>query len=975
MSHLTDDEDWPRLFDLIENRGFLARQAEVCGDFEASTGDVEAYAVPAALGLRDWNRFLHFSLLAVNLRGLAEALANPAVLRALAQGGQLALARGATARLANPVQRAAARATLAASCRDHEETFQELLRNVGRDLEEVAPDAEIREEIVAALGAIARSLGADLQHAWRSWIARLVPEAPARRRIWRAVAESWLERRDPAAPGLWEALRAIGEAETLLELAPGALGGLTLEDPGGTLERLLSLFPEGSAERWQAAALFLARRARHDPDEAVALWQRLASASPVPWSAALVEAAGGLVGLLPRDDSVADPTTRAALAVAALEHRRDARLASLALEAVQQISDPVPRLHWSLRYLAACPRSEEVARPVGAVLRYLAEIRYDAPARDLARYLDLVAEDLPKELRYEVENVLWSPAGRPETLRTLVENAMQPDALRNILEHAERYAAAVAPTEAEGFQLRGEILILAACRLCTLKGDLKALDTAAERLLPEEEDELRSSLARALADAPEAHELVREVCDGIYDRRLRLLTRLECLNPQHRPGDILAPAALYAALASVAALEDERLALAALLDSPLQLRELAARTVARIRDRERQNQALLHLADHALAFEADAFGKRQDRAAAVELVRGSLAIGSDGRLAALTPEIARLGARRGGSLAVAELQEAARRLLGLAAVPWPRRLAALERLLSYFPSLFESDRRAAAVLETLARLPAELDEVRRHWHEALPLLVAATDRLEPKAARALGPAFRAGAEAAPGLARSFLELCLLPREERVRRSQEILEQSPPAAALEALPYLLAWGEPREATAPGVLQAVQKLPAGVERDEICLRLLRHGWVPAGTREPLAALVQDEDRLTEAHLWLDPHAPSWLPDLARLVVRGGADLFDPVFEPLLPCLGEQPSPQREEILGRAALDALRSGGRGRGETALRLWLHALLPPRPGVPQPERLKRCTDLQSLLERALALAPAEPILHGGRNHEAQQTP
>jgi hypothetical protein len=976
VSHLAASEDWPRLFDLIENRGFLADQAEAFGDFGPSTDDMENHAVPAALRLADWDRFLHFSLLALNLRGLAEALTDPRILQALAQGGQHALAQGAAARLAEPVRRASARASLAM------EDSSQLLQQVTEDLDAApAPDPEGREEAATALCAIARSLGPDLQDRWEAWIDRLIQVPADARRIWRALAESWLERGDPDAPGLWQALEKVDDPQALLEFAPSRLGRLRTADPAAVLGYLQALFGEDS-HRWQAAALFLGQWVEHDEAAAFALWEKLAAASPVPWSAALADAGRGLFGRLGPErlerlaGAVNDPATRAALYVVALEHRPVDRLAAAALDAVQRIPGPEERLHWSLRYLAARPPGAEVRGQVGAVLHYLADLRYLAPAPDLARYLDLVARFHPQELRYEVENALWSPAGKPEILRTLVERAEEQEVLRNVLEHAERYAAAVAPTEAEGFQLRGEVLIRVACRLCLVQGGLQFLPQAVERLLPEEEDELRSSLARALAEATEADpppaERLRQICDGIHDPRRRLLARLEALPPADRPKDLLQPASLYQATASIAALEDERLGLSALLDRPLQLQELAARTVSRMRDRERQNQALLRLAWHALGFESSFFGKRQDRAAAIELVRGSLAVGSDLRLAALTPEIARLGAQRGGSLAVAEFQEAARRLLSLDTVPWPRRLAALEAVLADAASVLDSPKRVAAVVETVARLPAEMEdgaareEVRRLWHEVLPRLVALADRLPDKTAQTLARSLRAGAQAAAGSSRSVLELCLASPEERRLRAERLLrEESPDPDVLRALPFLLArFGRP-SGLEPEVLSAVERLPADASRDELCLRLIRHGWVRSETAERLAGLVQGPDLQVEARVWLglqpgpgSPAGDSWLQDLAALVSRGGADPSDPAFEPLLARLWQQDPEKSEQALGQAVVEALPAGGRARGEAALRLWLHAHLSPRPGLPQPERLRRCADLEGVMRRALDLSP-----------------
>ncbi len=84
MAHLHATGSWPRLFDLLETKPFLADQVKGLGGFQASGEDLETYALAGAIEARDWQRFLHYAALALNLRGLAEDLTEPTILRALA---------------------------------------------------------------------------------------------------------------------------------------------------------------------------------------------------------------------------------------------------------------------------------------------------------------------------------------------------------------------------------------------------------------------------------------------------------------------------------------------------------------------------------------------------------------------------------------------------------------------------------------------------------------------------------------------------------------------------------------------------------------------------------------------------------------------------------------------------------------------------------------------------------------------------
>jgi len=965
------------LFALVEKPGFLSRQAEVCSGFEQSGEDLEQRALPAAIEAGEWDRFLHFALLAINLRGLAEAMAEGPVLRALARADRFDLAEDAVARLSDPARRAAALASLAAACTRGGERFRDFLLAVDRDLEPWSVSGGTAPPL-DSLCAVARQLSPDLAMRWPAWLERLAGDAVAARRLAWAVAEGYLEQGKAEDPGLWSALAAV-DPDLLCSTLPERLGALDLADPGPAVARLRDLL--GPAGAWPATARLLARLAESCPDRALAAWEERAAAEPVPWSAELAEAGWDLFRRLPAerleemagrcDEGGACAALRVLALVAAPNPEREAA----ALAAVSALPDRPVRLHWALRYLEARAPGPETERQLGAVLAYLRELRYDADPGDVARFLDLAARAWPpKAVAREVEDAVFSPAGRPDHLRALCERATAEPVLLELLEHAERYAAVVAPTEAEGFLLRGELIQRVARRLCGARRDLAYLARAVEHLLPEEEDDLRAALAADLAAAG-APDLARQVAERIRAPRRRLASLLPGL-PAAELGDRLGtPAQRYRTLASVEKVEGERLALAALLEAPFDPRELVERWLTPIRDREQQTAGLLRLAWHALAYEQEFHRSRQDRAAVLELVRASLAVASNDRLVALTPQIATLGAQRGGAHAVAEFQEAARRLLGLTGVAWPLRRAALEDLLARLRPVFlpAGERRracgqAAEVLRAVLRLPMDLEpepareELRRHWDQVLPLVLAALDRLPGRAAQRLAEiprvwpeweSWAAGNDLPPGW-RQTIELCLKGSEEWGRAAAPLVsEPSPDPAPLPALVYLLSRCEPQQA-----VRLLQRLPAGTGRDGLCLRLLRHGWL-ATERRSLLAILDAPDLRLEAEIASplpDDDRGHWLADLAALVARRGVDPCAPADEPLLarlwscaPCASRQP-------LAEAAVLALRTAGRERGETAVRLWLHAHLAPLPGRENRAGSRLAVRAQMVLEQARAL-------------------
>lgn len=964
IAHLSGSRDWPRLFELVEQRGFLANQADWFGGFERPGEDVEKHVLPAAIEARDWERFVRFAAVAANLRALAEDLVDPDVLRALASGDRVALARDLAARLANPVGRAEANAVIAAACGQSHSIFGGLLREISQDLQTDAAQ-EKTERLIPSLAAVARCLGPELDTLWPVCIPRLAPFPEDADRVWQAVAAAWLDRSDIQAPGLWRALAEIRDPHLVLEIAPQRLAELGPDDPAGILERLRPLLGANDDVRRWTFSIFLGTLAESRPTEALAVWERWTKSEEIPWTAELVEACRGVIVRLDPGRleelcaTIEDLSARAALRVIDLESRPDERRAASALAALQEAPDDC--LHWSLRYVASqAPEPEEELRhKLGSIAGFLYELRYEASPGDLRLFLDLVARLRPDELKAHLEGVVWSPASEPETLLTLASETESERLAELLLQNAERYAAAVAPTAAEGFQLRKDLLLRITARLCSFRGNTRILDDAVRRLLPEEEDELRTVLAPQLRS--------REIAEGTRDRRRRLLTLLETIPPEDAERDLLAARSLYAAVAKVDSIEDELRGLSTLLEYPLDLSDLAEKKIGAIRDSGIRLQALLRLAWHSLAFQESFYGGRPDRAAAIEMVRSGFTADTDARLVALTPQVVELGAQVGGARAVAELQEAARRLVRLDSVPWQDRLEALERLLAGIPPIFlapgdrRGAKRAAEVLEAVARLPfqsdggAALEEIRNRWHEVLPIAIAILDRLPEKVANRVRRAIRPVLSfPVPSVQRKVFELCVLPLGERLSEAdRHLTEPDLDPEEVRALPYLFVVPALQRVRA-----ALELLPADAERDSLVLRLIRNGWLPFEQIRALQPLLSSLEAKQRAEIWLCAEGSTWCTTLAGLSARGEVDPAVPGDDPLVRRLWERSAPEHLQILARSVLDALRTGGRQRGEAALRLWLHAWLAPKLGIAQADRTRQVELACAALQKALDLAP-----------------
>lgn len=1011
-AHLHEAEAWDRLFELVDERGFLSYQVHAFASFDRSTADLEQHVLQGTLAQADWERFARYALLAVNLRGLAEALANEEILLALARRGQGQLALGLARQLGDRLRSLWAQSVLVRFLPE-----EGLVREIHDQLESLTGPLDPQ-----LLQGIARHLGPELDQLWRERLAGWVPAPRERDEIWWTLAEAWASRHGFHAPGFRNALAAIGDAGLRIERLPGFWLRHGPDDPGDARRLAAEIGDPDGRLFWHVALALLGRlaAAADDPAWAERAWREQAAQGPrVSWSAALIEQGGALFGRFSpagADHLIAEmegPQERAALRVVRLEQQPGRARAGEALAAVEALTDPDAKLHWSLRMALAWPPDDpkERQRLTSVLLDHLYRRRYSAPAGDLARFLDLVGSTLTDELAMQTDNVVWSPAMKPETLLLLAAGTTRPAVLLRLIEKGESYAAVVGPTEAEGFELRTRLLIGAAARLCRLQRTWDPLDEVVVRkLLPDEEDELREAAARELADLGKTADAVA-VAQKIRSPRLRLIVQLS-IAPDDAAFD---PENLYEAVASTEAAEDERLALEMLTEPPLDPESLIERYLTRIRSRERQVQALIDLARRAQALEELHREGQKDPMAPLQLVRSSLtAVGSDEHLLRLTLELVELAAPLQRARALAEVHEAAEVILLRLNVPWGARREAFETLLARLgPILLGKPVRdrelmarcgaVAGLLDLLADLPGKAEEgsareeLRAHWHEVFPVILAAAARLNGVVAAYLAHPVRARIwgqwlpeiSQLVGWKRSWRLLERLEERlphswrERLRTRWNGIEYERFAASWDWLNeeqkeiLRLCFEPPRElpdritalAGARGLVfrlavAAPERLPevlgrfAEPERSRLALCLVRDGWIPPGEGSiPVSTLLAG---IADPALRLDAEArqegAGWLGALAERVARHGLDPADPAAWPLLRRLRDEPPPEAAAVLADAVLGAL-AHGRERGEDAFRVWLNGFLASRAG--REEALAQAGRIREALQKALRLGPA----------------
>lgn len=1042
LDALDEPEDLRAFFARLESDGFLARQAELPGGFETGGRQIEQHVLPATVRAGDWERFFRYLLTACSLRSLGRTLDDPTILRALARSGRRPLAEALVGRLPEPAARARGWAVLAAACSPVDPAFQRLAEAFGTELDRMPEQADPEsagalERWVDALETAGRALAPQLRARWSGWIDRLAAEGACGDRVRLAVAEGFFDAGEPDASELWEVLATVEDLEGLARFLPERLTRADRADALHWLDTVRQRLPRAERDPrllWSIGLALVSLHEGHDREMGEG-WRRLRSGlPPASWSPELLERGAALWPRLADEDllelssELDGPEQGALLQLLVLEGRSGLAEYRAALALLEDLDAGDEVLTLYLRALRVAPAEVErgVRSSVKGVLAHLSDLQYAVSPENLACALDLAACHLSRRrLRRTLDAAFGAPRSSARTLWIVAEVTEEDALLQELLQRAETYAAMAAADAAEGFELRGDLLILLGCRMVERGAETAILEEVAGRLLPEEEDRLRVAAARVVARAAHGSGFAdaERLAEGVRDPGLRLRARLEILPADADPGDLVSPSRLYQISARWSEVEDTLRTLSGLLHEPRQPARSAAEHFEGIESLSRRVEALTDLARHALAYQTRRYRSgRQDRLAAVlPLKEGLGVVESDDWLVSLTPELVSIGAHLGAREAVAEAQEAFEQVSGLEVVPWERRKAALIEILGRIETSFlgedsaaplgnvargERQKRLCQLMVWIARHPAAAGDtpagkaLRLRWYRLLPVLTAIWERAERRSLPGgsvlpalLPSSWRARLRKDPRSAletsarqagrwtpeqKSVIDLCLASPAERREAADRLLRLQSggvESEAVRALAWLLA-----DETLDRVVALLGRLEPGPERDRLVLEILRRAPVSGGDVGGLLDLLPagDDPVRSWGAAWyglrdrVAVDDAAWSSAVAGLVTHDRLDPADPRTIPIRrrlwtvePEAGQSPPVAVE--LAEAARGALETGGAAGGERAARLFLNAFVRPWLGqVASPDAFERLRQMERAVDRARRLESRPERVFGG---------
>jgi hypothetical protein len=961
IGHLSDGGNHAKMFYQLNETTFLKEQMAYFDGFEKSSENIERYVVPAAIANNDWNLFIHFMLLAINIRGMAEDLLD--VLKPLAASGQIATVKEIVNRTAGPLERSVAKAVIAGTLDPGSALFQEFTQGIGHDLATLpqVADTAIAEKAIEkqfwGVIVVAQEIGLPAVDA----LAGILREHPEwNDAIWGSMAECHAKRRGILDPDFWEALRHISNLDLLKFYLPEVLASEVDIAHSEDLLVLIDGLSQDQQFRWLCRFSLLVALARTSVKQALALWKHWSTESLIPWSIEIADRGGPFLRTLADHqvraivEHIPDSEVQVALCIASITPQRDPQILVLTQELIGLLPQGPTQIHWRLRLVAADQSlsDSDVRREMQTLSRSLRDSGYAVDLGDIRRFAEQIANRFPLELENDLVPILQKIG--PDNLFQIIEDTNETSLLACLFENSEDFILAFQPAELDIALIRQEILSRIAPRLCASTEDISYLQRAV-KLIPEQADDLRKRTVDKLIDANHL-DLAGSVSHSIASRRLRHLTALKLRTQNSATSNLPDPGSLFESLSTDEWIQDEIIGLRALLDSVDTPGSPAHAYVGSMQGKQSQYLVLFRLAWRHLNRPRTKSSPRNDGEVLDWIVQAASSVESDSQLAGMTPEIADLMASRSGWRAIQEIREAIERLLSLRTISWSFRREVCEALLSRLLPLLSAHAtkgpfrvgsiEVARMIGDLLEQVAEESDPEIEERGLIPVLFAVMDRMPVSVLKYFLRHSRHD-----GLLRLYRA------DNRLLTGvlDELSRQDKPDPVIfETVFYLLSDRYPEI-----VPDFLDMLSPGLFRDRMASALLRYGWLPAELAPQVLSLIRDPAiRLrTEVTLGLSLQQGSqdevWLRSLASISLLDLVDTEDPRNEPWIHKLWTIAPEKSRPILAWAALKALAEGGRWYGLSALTLWLHAHLAPDAGNDPARLLALCAQAEQAVQRA----------------------
>lgn len=619
--YLIKGDQYDELISLIDSGEYFSYKAEIAG-VETLTDDLENYIIPYCITKKDWAHFLHYTVLDLNLKGLAEQLSEEIIVKALISNNRIEFVQHIINQISQPLKRVNIRSILLGMMDKQIESAQVgyfllLVQNqIEMDLAEATSHENVSaRELAKSLGKITQFLDIDFAYPIVQPYLHLITNQTGDDfdTFWLMLAKAVTKKYLKYKSLFWEVLHRVKSQDLLVHYLYSLLSPEYLENIEETLFFLsqLNLQPEVFLEVSVYIRSYLLR------ESDTAIWNTYILSMPciydVKWEMIAHKNRLALLSLMSVDQIddlvfAADLIETKVAILIATNNRIPSNSINQILHWVDCL-DMASQTHWYLE-LIKCEDFESDKLLSSIKSRVLASAFHFRQHEDVLNFLSCISIYETRNLQSYFDLLVFAKATRPDTLLYLANNCSNIGVLNIFSRNIEKYISEVGATvfydDAQKFKLRRELLFSLLYAACKLHSEADKKIILNDKLFAPEFDEVYPIIVRLIDEGLVGE--AKELLNYLQDPKKRFFVSLQLIAAGEDvdnliSSEFLSISSLYSIFANTLPFDDVILAHEILLDHPADAITLSSQKVNALSDNTQKIDVLLRLAEHNLSYQ------------------------------------------------------------------------------------------------------------------------------------------------------------------------------------------------------------------------------------------------------------------------------------------------------------------------------------------------------------------------------------
>jgi hypothetical protein len=702
-------ELYDELIELIHQGEFLILKANKLG-LNSLSEDLENEIIPYTIRRKDWKRFIQYTTVDLNLRGLGEQLSERIILESLARNKQIDFAHYVIQQVIDPLVRAEARANLLGILENHNLSNDQhgyFLYILQKMLEEDLIEANMHETDLSFLSKaftrVLESLGENGYEVIKPYVKKLSGNSGEEfDDFWLTLVKNLSTRYKTYQTLIWDAIKHIKSPSLrnqALFCLPTLLSSSAWNQAMAQI-RELDMSVTSFAESFFVLATLLGE------DHEIDIWTEFVKTfhhiNDIDFHAINQKRLSVFCEFLTTEQvqelitSLQSNDSKLAIAINNLDKGVFEDVIKQVVEWIENHENPSMKLYWLLKLLNHTNVDHQKILSQSKSLALSTAFSF-FQEEDASIFLKSLAHYTPQNVPLFLDLIAFSENTSPGVLEAIARQCQHKVILEHFILNIEKYIGDnnFLSGEAERFSFRRKVLLLLLYVSCRLKMPTSTHNIIENKLFNQEREEIYPVIIHLIEDGE--FDAATKLTDYIHDTKHKFLIALHLLGRGINPKNIdvrtlLSFENLYSVFVDTTATDDLLTSSSLLCEHPANAK-ITKQKISSITENTTKTKTLLALAKQNLNYQQKQYSSSKIQYQTIEELCLSAVsfISSEQSLLYYVPEITGLLATEKTNHSIDEILEGIENIMASPVVPYHIKINASLQLFSVFKDKFKDE--------------------------------------------------------------------------------------------------------------------------------------------------------------------------------------------------------------------------------------------------------------------------------------------